>query len=435
MTYIIYVFDEPRRGREEEPMSASPNTKESFQRNVGRAHGVRHSLLSRQNGLLALLQLCVMLASALPLGSGGSALAQESTPITSLKEAPVGPDGQGQPVSLEKQGSFFAGGTVVTSATGDTFHGDAAYVEFQIPHGARKLPMVMWHGGGQFSKTWESTPDGRDGYEQIFTRRGFAVYIIDQPRRGDAGRTTVGTTIPDAVPSESSIWSIFRLGSWVPPAAPAFFPNVQFPKTVQGALDQYYLQETPNTGPENIDQATRELESDAVVDLFNKIGPGILLTHSNSGQYGWTTGILAPNLVRAIIAYEPAAFAFPSDAVPADIPTQNARVAAITAPQLYPPEQFNNLTQMPILIVYGDNIDFNTPSSDFGVELWRVVTRRAAQFVTAVNARGGHAEVLYLPTIGLRGNTHFAFSDLNNVQVADQLSQYLHEHELDRHHH
>jgi len=393
--------------------------------------GANESPLSRT--WLALLQVCAVLLAALAFGWGDLELAKSSAPITSFKGAPVGPDGKGEPLSVEKQGSFFAGGTVITSSTGDTFHGDEAYVEFEIPHQARELPMIMWHGGGQFSKTWESTPDGRDGYEQIFARRGFAVYVIDQPRRGNAGRSTVGTTIPNAVPSESSIWSIFRLGSWLPPAAPAFFPNVQFPKDVQGALDQYYLQETPNTGPERIDEATRELESNAVIDLLNKIGPGILLTHSNSGQYGWTTGMLAPNLVKAIVAYEPAAYAFPSDDVPPDVPTQIAQLAAITAPQLYSPEQFNNLTHMPILIIFGDNIDFDAPSSDFGVELWRLVTHRAAQFADAVNKRGGQAEVLYLPSIGLRGNTHFAFSDLNNVQVADQLSSYLHEHGLDRH--
>ncbi|MDB6091698.1 MAG: hypothetical protein JWN85_4482 [Gammaproteobacteria bacterium] len=385
-------------------------------------------------GRLVASVIAAILANVLLLGSGSSALAQTqaSAPITSLKEAPVGPDGQGRPLFLKKQGSFFAGGTVVTSASGDTFHGDEAYVEFQIPYHARNLPMVMWHGGGQFSKTWESTPDGRDGYQQIFTRKGFGVYIIDQPRRGNAGRTTVGTTIPNAMPAESAIFSIFRLGGWTPPESPSYFPNTQFPKDVPGALDQYFLQQTPNTGPENIDEPTRKLQSGAVVDLFNKIGPGILLTHSNSGQYGWTTATLAPTLVKAIIAYEPAAFAFPSNAVPADVPTQNAQVAAITAPQLYSPGQFSNLKLMPILIIYGDNIDFSTPSSDFGVELWRVVVQRAAQFVNAVNALGGHAQILYLPSIGLRGNTHFAFSDLNNHQVAKQLSHYLHEHGLDQ---
>lgn len=56
--------------------------------------------------------------------------------------------------------------------------------EGAIPVGARRLPLVFWHGFGQFSKTWETTPDGREGFQNIFLRRGFPVYVIDQPRRG-----------------------------------------------------------------------------------------------------------------------------------------------------------------------------------------------------------------------------------------------------------
>jgi hypothetical protein len=200
-------------------------------------------------------------------------------------------------------------------------------------------------------------------------------------------------------------------------------------------LDQYLFQQTPNTGPENIDAPTRELQASAVVNLFQKIGPGILLTHSNSGQYGWTTGIMAPDLVKTIVAYEPAAFAFPSNEVPADVPTQDALVASQTAPQLYSPEEFQNLTKMPIQLIYGDNIDFDTPSPIHGVELWRVIVQRAQQFVDAVNRHGGRAEMVFLPTKGLHGNTHFAFSDLNNIQVANLLSAYLRRNSLDEFNH
>ena len=135
--------------------------------------------------------MCVSLATAITLLCSGAAFAQNtSAPITTLPDATVGPDGHGKPIELAREGSFFVGGTIVTSSQGDTFHGDSTYVKFQIPPLARSLPMVMWHGGGQFSKTWESTPDGRDGYQQIFTRRGFSVYLIDQVRRagGGAGR-------------------------------------------------------------------------------------------------------------------------------------------------------------------------------------------------------------------------------------------------------
>jgi hypothetical protein len=72
---------------------------------------------------------------------------------------------------------------VITAPNGDTFHGDHAYVQCQIPPGARELPLVMWHGGGQFSKTWENTLDGREGYQNILLRRSLGTYILDQDDR------------------------------------------------------------------------------------------------------------------------------------------------------------------------------------------------------------------------------------------------------------
>ncbi len=62
--------------------------------------------------------------------------------------------------------------------------------------------------------------------------------------------------------------------------------------------------------------------------------------------------------------------------------------------------------------------------------------RRAQQvtsrlFVQALNSKGGSASVLLLPDAGLYGNSHFMFSDLNNVEVADQMSQFLRAKALD----
>jgi hypothetical protein len=39
--------------------------------------------------------------------------------------------------------------------------------------------------------------------------------------------------------------------------------------------------------------------------------------------------------------------------------------------------------------------------------------------------------VVHLPDVGIKGNTHFPFSDLNNVQIADLVSKYLAEKSLD----
>lgn len=316
---------------------------------------------------------------------------------------------------IEKQGSFLVGGTVITNPgtfdptkptpAGGTFHGDHAYVQFQIPPKARVLPLVMWHGGGQFSKTWESTPDGREGYRTIFLRRGFAVYILDQPRRGRAGRSTVGITITP-IPVEQEIFASFRLGIY-----PNFFPNVQFPRD-PAALDQFFRQQTPDTGPLDL----MDVIPNAVVALFHKIGPAVLITHSQSGVPGWITAIRSQN-VKAIIAYEPN-LVFPKG----EAPGGGLSVS---------PADFRKLTKIPIQIVFGDNIP-TSPSPIPGLEFWRGAFKKAVQFRDAVNRRGGQVSILHLPDVGLFGNTHFLFSDLNNLEVADLLSQYLHDKGLDK---
>lgn len=87
------------------------------------------------------------------------------------------------PVTLADQGSFTAGGTVVTAPgtldnskpldpSGQTLHGDHAYVFYQKPVKAKKNVIVFLHGAGQSGKTWETTPDGRDGFQNIFLEKG-----------------------------------------------------------------------------------------------------------------------------------------------------------------------------------------------------------------------------------------------------------------------
>ena len=116
--------------------------------------------------------------------------------------------------------------------------------------------------------------------------------MIDQPRRGNAGRSTQASTLTP-VADEQKWFNIFRVGIW-----PNFFPGVQFSRNPE-VLNQYFRQMTPDTGPLDLNVTT-----DAVAELSNKIGPGILVTHSHSGGMGWRTAIKSQN-VRAIVAYEP----------------------------------------------------------------------------------------------------------------------------------
>jgi hypothetical protein len=136
---------------------------------------------------------------------------------------------------------------------------------------------VLWHGAGQFSKTWETTADGRESFQTLFLRRHFGVYVLDQPRRGNASRSTVTTTVT-ATPDEQLWFNLFRIGTW-----PKCFPGVQFSCTEE-TLNQYFRSMASSTGP--FDAA---LFSTTVGQLFDKIGPAILVTHSQSGGPGWLT--------------------------------------------------------------------------------------------------------------------------------------------------
>lgn len=329
-----------------------------------------------------------------------------------------------EPLTIQKQGSFAVGGTVITnggaydaihrSPAGQTLHGDHAFVFFQVPVSARRLPLVLWHGIGQFSKTWETTPDGREGFQNIFLRRRFPVYVIDQPRRGRAGRSTLPAAITPT--SDEQDWfGTFRLGIW-----PDFFPGVQFSRDPE-ALNQYFRQITPDTGP--LDPA---LNSAAVTALFGKIGPGILVTHSHAGGMGWRVATKNSN-VRAIVSYEPGSgFIFPEGEVPPAMPSAGGTLQALGVPL----SEFVALTKIPIIIFYGDNIPAEAIANP-GQDGWRVRLAMARLWRDAVNRRGGDVTVVHLPETGIRGNTHFPFSDLNNLQIADLMSEFLKKKGLD----
>jgi len=325
------------------------------------------------------------------------------------------------PLVITEQGSFAIGGTTITNPgtfhtkdalkpDGQTFHGDHAYVFYQVPGQSRKLPLVFLHGAGQSKKTWESTPDGREGFQNIFLRRKYPVYLLDQPRRGAAGRSTVEIII-QPVADEQFWFTQFRLGNY-----PDFFPNVQFPKD-QASLDQFYRQMTPNTG--NFDPLVIR---DAVSSLFDKIGEGILVTHSQGGGPGWLSAI-DNEKIKAVIAYEPySSFVFPEDELPEPI-VSNGLFGELKGTPIVK-EDFLKLTKVPIVIYYGDNIA--TQSTDvWNMDHWRSGLEMARIWAKVINKYGGDAQVVHLPEIGIYGNTHFPFSDLNNLQVADTMYQWL----------
>lgn len=331
-----------------------------------------------------------------------------------------------EPLQIQSQGSLIAGGSVLTqpghfdplrpaSPDGQTYHADHVYAFYQVPVNVRPMPIVMWHGAGQSSKSWETTADGREGFQNLFLRRRFSTYVIDQPRRGKAGRSMAESTLKP-VPDEQMWFNQFRIGLW-----PEYFSGSQFPKG-EATLDQFFRSVTPNIGPFDIG-----VISDGVAALLQKTGPAILFTHSQAGGPGWMTAIKSPN-VRAIVAFEPgSSFVFAKGDAPAPIPSAFDTVA----PAVVSPEEFKALTRIPILVLYGDNIPekpVRLPAQDS----WRARLEMARAWRDAVNLQGGDVTLIHLPDMGIRGNSHFLFSDLNNVQIADLVSDFLEKKHLDR---
>jgi pimeloyl-ACP methyl ester carboxylesterase len=345
--------------------------------------------------------------------------------------------GEGDPIVIAQQGSFFVGGRKVTASgsydgtaavfppnAGQTFWVDHMYVQYQRPPQARRLPMVLVHGGGGTGRVWESTPDGREGYQTLFLRRGFGVYIVDAPRggrsgfpsfNGEFGRLDASQQfVPNltARPGREHGWSRWRLG----PAYPQVYDTQAFPME---AVDAFFQHLRPLVSDDPA------LIAAAIEALLERIGPAILVTHSNSGLWGWLAAARTDK-VRAIVSYEPGVV-FPHDAMPEPMALFTGTEAAGTA---VGSAEFERLARIPIQLVFGDNIPAE-PVPDLPADKRRVQVLAAHRFAAALNARGGSASVQLLPEVGLRGNSHFMFSDLNNVQVADQLSAFLARHGLD----
>jgi len=319
--------------------------------------------------------------------------------------------GQNAPLVIESEGSFAFAGKVETDATGQSRHCDHGYADFSLPVGARKVPIVMWHSTSV--KTWTSDPPflgGHQNFQDIFLRRKWPVYIIDLPRQG---RANYGCFALDYVSNWPQVGRdqrtfagavAWRLGTWVPPGPPTFFNPSQFPDDPTGALlDQTLRARYPDN--EQLPDAF-PLEADSVSKLLEQIGASILFTHSGSGYPGWLTAIKSPK-VLSVVSFEPG-YLWPEGEVP---PGQT---------RVVPLADFLKLTKIPIEIIIGDRY----PAASLAI---------AKAFVDTVNKHGGNAKLIYLPDLGMFGNSHIMMMEKNNVQVADVVSQFLNENGLDKH--
>jgi pimeloyl-ACP methyl ester carboxylesterase len=267
-------------------------------------------------------------------------------------------------------------------ASDGEFETGQMYVHYvRLAQPTARYPLLLWHGGGMTGVTWETKPDGAPGWQSYFLDAGHDVYVSDAVERGRASWSRFPEVYPEEphFRSKRESWEMFRfgpLGSYdSDPSQRLAFPGTQFPVD---NFDQFAKQIVPRWSCNN---AATQAAYDALVQ---RIGPCVIVTHSQGGAFGFTAALHAPDLVRAVISVEPSG-------VPPDVDV---------AP----------LRQVPHLVVLGDYID-QSP-------LWRSLVPNVQRHMAALFEQGGVAEVMDLPATGIAGNSHFPMMDRNSDQVA-----------------
>jgi pimeloyl-ACP methyl ester carboxylesterase len=207
------------------------------------------------------------------------------------------------PMVIARSGYLYAGGQVDKSIEGSPMTGHI-YAEFQIPAKLEHpYPIVMVPGGSQTGTNFTGNIAGGEGWSQYFLRRGYAVYIVDQVARGRSAYYS------QAFGPLGNASLQFAQQRFVSPEKYNLWPqahlHTQFPGT--GDLNDPFFQKFWATQYPSLPNFTKqqELNAPALVALFDKIGPAILLTHSQSGAFNWPVAEARPNLVKAIVAIEP----------------------------------------------------------------------------------------------------------------------------------
>jgi pimeloyl-ACP methyl ester carboxylesterase len=317
-----------------------------------------------------------------------------------------------QGLTLGSQGSFFVGGEVKTvepqpGAPAGVRAGDITvnqmYVQYQTPPGPGKhLPVVMVHGCCLSSKTWETTPDGRMGWNEYFVRKDRPVYLADQVSRARSGfdpstitAVKAGAAPPSALPgiiaaTHQLSWTLFRFG----PEYGTAFPDEQFPV---GAADELYKQMIPDL---NALLPTPNPTWTQMAALAKQLKGAVVMGHSESGFFPQQAALIDPSGIRGLITIE------------------------AQCPDNLTDAQIASLAKIPNLVMFGDHLE-DVPTV---IVSWKKTLDVCSAYVDKVKAAGGDAEMMYLPKMGIKGNSHMLMQDKNNLQLADLVMKWIDEH-------
>lgn len=328
----------------------------------------------------------VALACALPLAACGGGAGGGDIVLAQMGSYHVGGRAvtiSGRPV---REVQFTPGGVPARVDPNGTFLVEHAYAQFFVPRNVRgAVPLLLMHGGGLTGVTYETTPDGREGWLNFFLRRGWTVHNADAVERGRAG----WAQFPDIFRGEPvflaqhDAFERFRIGGGPGTfARQEVLPGSQFPVE---AYDSFVRQIVPRW------TTTDDAIAAAYVAMVDRVCPCVILAHSQAGQFVFRAAEARPDKVRAIVAVEPAGFGSPANAA--------------------------SLRGIPVLAVYGDFIEQDAR--------WPAIKGNGLRYYDAIRAAGGNVEVVDLPRVGIAGNSHMVMMDRNSDAVAGVIQNWL----------
>jgi len=348
-----------------------------------------------------------------------------------------------EPLAIAKEGYFFVGGRYETVGEKQVMHGQI-YVEYQVPKKrTQPYPLVIVPGAAQTATNFNGTPDGREGWTQHFLRRGYAVYIVEQPDRGRSSYQPDDG--PQAFPQLLAVQQRFtaseKYSLW-----PQARLHTQWPGTGTAGdpvFDQFFASQVPFLQKPDVVQT---LNRDAITALLDKLGPVVLMVHSQAGAFGVLVADQRPQLVKALIEVEGAAppvhdldlvgapdwfrdgalskpwglTAIPiTYAPPASDPSELAFEQQEKADgpdvakcwlQKSPARPLPNLQKVPIALVSGE-ASFYAPYGHCLIKF--------------LEQAGVHATWLNLGAMGIHGNGHMMMLEKNSDQVADAMERWV----------
>ncbi|NBW07570.1 MAG: hypothetical protein EBR82_06050 [Caulobacteraceae bacterium] len=345
---------------------------------------------------------------------------------------------------LERVDVSFAGGAY--NADQSRMTGQAHVLKLTPRRARHATPLILIPGQGQTIANFLGTPDGREGWAMDFVRQGFTVYLMDQPGRGASGY--------DAAygPSDRQGPLVLEQRFTAPeafdptPGAAYGWPqarrHTQWPGTGKPgdpAFDQFFASQVEYASG----SVSAVLVSEAGAALLDRIGPAVVITHSQSGPFGWGIGELRPDLVRAIVAVEPSgppfasapppwgdgspdrvmrpwgltttpltyepALSSPDDLAKVWTPSDDPELTGCWS-QGGTPRRLAHLAKLPILILVGE--------ASYHAGYDHCTARYLAQ-------AGVPTEFVRLPEWGLNGNGHMVMLERNSAAISARIGDWL----------